>query len=99
MDNWRNTKGLFRLINKVTNNTKGYLLPDKHPEVLAEEFGTYLLEKIKTIWEMFINTKPFQPETKEVPQFRCFIPLTSRQVYKTIMMRGLSPVQSTYFFI
>ena len=86
MDNWKNTKGLFRLIDKLGNNTKGNPLPNGPPEVLAEEFATYFLEKIRTIQEKFINTKPFQPETKEVPQFRFFVPLTSRQVYKTIMM-------------
>ena len=62
---------LFRLINKLTNNSKGNPLPNRPPEVLAEEFVTYFLEKIRSIWEKFINTKPFQPETKEVPQFRC----------------------------
>ena len=86
IDNRKNTKGLFRLINKLTNNTKGNPLPNRPPEVLAEEFATYFLEKIRTIWEKFINTKPFQPGTKEILQFRCFTPLTSRQVYKTIMM-------------
>ena len=86
MDNQKNTKGLFRPINKLTNNTKGNPLSNRAPEVLAEEFATYFLEKIRTIQEKFINTKPFLPETKEVPQFRCFILLTSRQVYKTIMM-------------
>ena len=86
MDNPKNTKGLFRLINKLTNNTKGNPLPNRPPEVLAEEFATYFLEKIRPIWEKFINIKPFHPETKEVPQFRSFIPLTSMQVYKTITM-------------
>ena len=47
MDNWKNTKGLFRLINKLTNNTKGSPLPNRHQEVLAEEFATYFLEKNK----------------------------------------------------
>ena len=47
MDNWKNTKGLLRLINKLTNNTKGNPLPDKSPEVLAEEFATHFLEKNK----------------------------------------------------
>ena len=84
MDNWKDTKGLFRLINKLTNNNKDNPLPYKPPEVLAEEFATYFLEKIRTIWEKIINIKPFQPETKAVPQFRCFAPLTSK-VYKIIM--------------
>ena len=30
-DNWKNTKGLFRLINKLTNNTKGNPLPNRPP--------------------------------------------------------------------
>ena len=85
MDNWKNTKLLFRLINKLANNTKGNPLPNMPPEVLAEEFAKYFLEKIRTIWQKFNNTKPFQPETKVVPQFRCFVPLTCRQVYKAIM--------------
>ena len=85
MDNWKDTKVLFKLINKLTNNTKGKPLPNRPPEVLAEEFSTYFLEKIRTIQEKLINMKPFQPETKKVPQFRCSVPLTSRQVYKTIM--------------
>ena len=45
MDNQKNTKGLFRLINKLTNNTKGNPLPNRSLEVLAEEFTTYVLEK------------------------------------------------------
>ena len=79
MANWKITKGLFRLINKLTNDTKGNPLLNRPPEVLAEVFATYFLEKMRTIWVKFINTKPFQPETKEIPQFRCFIPFTSKQ--------------------
>ena len=41
MDNSKNTKDLFRLINKLTKNTKGNPLPNRSPEVLAEEFTTY----------------------------------------------------------
>ena len=49
MDNQKNTKGLFRLMNKLTNNTKGNTLPDKPKEVLAEEFATYFLEKMEEV--------------------------------------------------
>ena len=59
MDNQKDTKGLFRLINQLTNNNKGNTLPKRPPEVLADEVVTYFLEKIRTIWEKFINTKPF----------------------------------------
>ena len=76
LDNWKDTKGLFKLINKLTNNNKDNPLPNRPLEVLAEEFATYFLEKIKIMpWEKFNNINPFQPETKDVPEFRSFAPL------------------------
>ena len=45
MDIHKDTKGVFRLINKLTNNTLGNPLPNRPPEVVAEEFVTYFLEK------------------------------------------------------
>ena len=64
MDNRKDTIGLFKLVNKLTNNDKDVPLLNRTPDVLAEEFAT---------------------ETKDAQQFRCFTPLASRQVYKTIM--------------
>ena len=91
MDNQKDTKGLFKLINKLTNNNKDNPLLNRSREVLTEEFATYFLEIINTIWEKPNDIKPFQPETKDVPQFRSFTLLTSRQVNKTIMlMKSLS---------
>ena len=45
MDNQKDTRGLFKLINKLTNNNKVNTLPNKPQEVLAEEFATHFLEK------------------------------------------------------
>ena len=47
MDNWKDTKDLFKLINKLTNNNKDNPLPNRPPDVLTEEFATYLLERLK----------------------------------------------------
>ena len=58
MDNQKDTKSLLKLMNNLTNNNKDNPLPSRPPEVLGEEFATYVLEKIRTIWEKFINVKP-----------------------------------------
>ena len=45
MDNWKDTNGLFKPINKLVNNNKDNPLQNRPPEVLAEKFATYFLEK------------------------------------------------------
>ena len=45
----KNTKGHFKLVNKLTNSKKENLLPNKPPEQLADEFASYFLNKIEDI--------------------------------------------------
>ena len=48
-ENSKNTKGLFKLINKLTNSKKENPLPNKPPVQLAEEFASYFPHKIEDI--------------------------------------------------
>ena len=49
LKNRKNTKQLFKIVNKVTKNSQQNPLPDGNPEELAEEFINCFLNKIKTI--------------------------------------------------
>ena len=47
----KNTKGLFKLVNKLTNSKMENPLPNKPPKQLADEFASYFLSKIEDIWQ------------------------------------------------
>ena len=48
-ENNKNTKGLFKLVNKLTNSKKENPLQNEPHEQLADEFASYFLSKIKDI--------------------------------------------------
>ena len=50
-ENNKNTKGLFKLVNKLTNSKKLNPLPNKPPKQLTDEFASYFLSKIEDIWQ------------------------------------------------
>ena len=56
LENRKNTKQLFKIINKATNSNWQNPLPDGNPEELADEFADYFLNKIKTIRKLFQGT-------------------------------------------
>ena len=83
--NNKNTKGLFKLVNKLTNRKKETPLPNKPPEQLADEFASYFLSRIEDIWQQFQGILEFDPPHRDVPKFKKFSPLTTKQVRKVMM--------------
>ena len=45
LENRKNTKQLFKIVNKVTNSNQQSTLPDGNHEELVEEFADYFLNK------------------------------------------------------
>ena len=48
-ENNKNTKGIIKLVNKLTNSKKENPLPNKSPKILVNEFASYFLNKIEDI--------------------------------------------------
>ena len=84
-ENKKNTKGLFKLVNKLTNGKKENPLPNKPLKQLADEFTLYFLNKIQDIQKQFQGIPEFDPPDRNVPKFTRFLPLTMKQVRKVIM--------------
>ena len=84
-ENNKNTKGLFKLINKLTNSKKENPLPNKPLVQLAEEFALYFLNKIEDIQKWFEGKPEFDPPHRDVPWFTRFSPLTTEQERKVMM--------------
>ena len=83
--NNKNTKGLFKLVNKLTNSKKENPLPNKLPEQLADEFASYFLSKIEDIQQRFQGIPEFDPPHRDIPKFKKFSLLTTKQVRKAMM--------------
>ena len=83
-ENRKNTKQLLKIVNKAANSNQQNPLPEQNPEVLAEEFADYLLNKIKTIRKIFENTEQYTPRPSNAPLFKRFAPLTEYEVKKEI---------------
>ena len=45
LENRKNTKLLFKIVNKATNSNQQNPLPDGNPKELAEEFADYFLTR------------------------------------------------------
>ena len=53
---------------------------------LAQEFVTFLLEKIQNIHDKFTRIEEFKPPTnKQVPLLRKFLPLSHNKIHKEIL--------------
>ena len=85
-DNRNNTKGLFNLVNRITNCKAENPMPlDKSHEELVEECATFFLEKIKTICNKFKTIITYQPKMTDTLLLTKFSPLTKDKIYKEIM--------------
>ena len=67
-ENNKNTKGLFKLVNKLTNSKNENPLPNKPPEQLADEFAWYFLSKIEDIQQEFQGIPEFDPPHRDIPK-------------------------------
>ena len=85
LENRKNTKQLFKIVNKVTNNNQQNPLSDRNPEELAEEFADYFLNKIKTSGKLLEDTEQYTPRLSNAPLFRRFAPLTEDEVKKELL--------------
>ena len=86
MDNSKNTKELFRILNNLTGcNTHNPLPPGKSSEETAEEFAEFFFNKITKIWQSFRGTLWYHPEETNTPKFTSFRPLTDDEVKREIM--------------
>ena len=80
LENRKNTKQLFKIINKVTNSNQQNPLPVGNPEDLAD----YFFHKIKTIGKLFEDIEQYTPRPSNTPLFRRFAPLTEDEVKKEV---------------
>ena len=83
LENRKNTKHLFKIVNIVTNSNQQNPL-DGNPEEPAKEFTDYFLNKIKTIRKLFEDTEQYTPRPSNAPLFRRFAPLNKDEVKKEI---------------
>ena len=85
MDNSKNTKELFRIVNNLTGwNIHNPLPPGKTSEEIAEDFAKFFSNKI-TIWESFTGTPQYHPKETNTPKLTTFRPLTDGEVKREIM--------------
>ena len=84
LKNRKNTKQLFKIVNKVTNSDEQNPLPDGNPEELAEEFTNYFLIKMKTIRDLSEEAEKYTLRLSNAPLLRRFAPLTEDEVREEI---------------
>ena len=79
------SKKLFNIVNKLLGGKTSNSLPtSKSDKQLAEEFATYLLNKIGKIKERFTNIEPYQPSRLDTPQLSKFAPATASRLGQII---------------
>ena len=85
MDNSKNTKELFRIVNNLTGcNIHNPLPPGKTSEEIAEDFAKFFSNKI-TIRESFTGTPQYHPKETNTLKLTTFRPLTDGEVKREIM--------------
>ena len=67
---------LYKLVNCLTGDKSENPLPNKDPEVLAEEFADFFLDKIKTICQDLAQYASYTCEVKYHSCFQQFEPMT-----------------------
>ena len=73
MDNSKNTKELFRIVNNLTGCTTHNSLPQgKTNEDIAEGFAEFFSNKIIKIWQSFTGTLQYYPEETNTPKCTSF---------------------------
>ena len=86
MDNSKNTKELFRIVNNLIGcNTNNLLLPGKTSEEIVEGFAEFFSNKITKIQQSFTGTPQYHPEETNRPKHASFRPLTDDEVKREIM--------------
>ena len=86
MEYKKNSKQLFSVVNSITNNKPSNpLLENKTDEEHANDFADFFIEKRQKIKDQFTNIEEFQLHINDIPQLRCFTPLTMEEVQKEIM--------------
>ena len=69
-------------MNHLTGGKSEHPLPDKDPEVLAEEFADFFLDKITTIHKDLAQYTPYTHKVKCHSHFQQFEPMTEAEVSK-----------------
>ena len=85
MDNSKNTKELFRIVNLIGCNTNNPLPPGKTSEEIAEGFAEFFSNKITKIQQSFTGTPQCHPEETNTPKLTSFRQLTDDEVKREIM--------------
>ena len=99
----KDSRNIHILMTSLTSKQCERKLPlVKSDQDLTEEFATFFQDKIQKIRDK-LNDKPkFTTERNDSPSFRCFIPMTKKQVIKTIRTLKsktckLDPITTTIF--
>ena len=86
MDSSKNTKELFKIINRlIGSNTDNPLPPGRTSEETAKDFAEFFLNKINKTQQLFTCIPPYQPRKTDMPRFQCFAPLTQEEVRREII--------------
>ena len=86
MDNSKNIKELFRIVNNLTGcTTHNPLPPGKTSEEIAEDFAKFFSNQITTTQESFTGTPQYLPKETNTPKLTSFRPLTDDEVKREIM--------------
>ena len=87
MDNSKDTKQLFRIVNNLTGcNIHIPLPPGNTSEEIDEGFAEFFYNKIIKIWQSFTGTPQYHPiEETNTPTLTSFRPLTNEEVKREVM--------------
>ena len=86
MDNSKNTKELFRIVNNLTGSNAHNPLPlGKITEETAEGFAESFSNKITKIQQSFTGTLQYYLKETNTPKFTSFKPFTNNKVKREIL--------------
>ena len=87
MDNSKDTKQPFRIVNNLTGcNTHNPLPPGNTGKEIAEGFAEFFSNRITKIWQSFTGTLQYHPiEEMNTPKLTSFRPFTDEEVKREIM--------------
>ena len=86
MDCKNNSKQLFSAVNSISNKKLSNLHPgNKSDEEIANDFADFFIKKYKKIRDQFTNVGEFKSQINDIPQLKCFSPLTTEEVQEEIM--------------
>ena len=86
MDNSKNTKELFRIVNNHMGSNTDHPLPSgKTTEEIAKSFAEFFSNKITKLQQSFTGTLQYHLEKTNTPHFTSFKPLPHDAVKREIM--------------